>query len=126
MSRRKALTRNQRAELFLEHKGICHICKTRIDAERGEAWEVEHVLALEISGRDDWENLRPAHVSCHKFKTAADKKIIAKGNRIRARHLGIKKKTGRAMPGSKDSNVKQKLDGTWVDRRTGEPIGRKK
>lgn len=88
---RKSLSRNQRAELFLEHKGVCHLCNIRIQAERGEAWEVEHVEAREISGRDDWANLRPAHVSCHKVKTKEDKAVIAKCNRNRNRNLGIKK-----------------------------------
>lgn len=88
---RKSLSRNQRAELFLEHGGVCHLCKTRIHAERGEAWEVEHVEAREIGGRDDRANLRPAHVKCHKIKTAQDKAIIAKCNRVRNKHLGIKK-----------------------------------
>lgn len=90
-SRRKSLTKNQRAELFLEHGGLCHLCKCIIHASRGEAWEVEHVEAREISGRDDWANLRPAHVDCHKVKTAADKKIIAKVNRVRNKYLGIRK-----------------------------------
>ena len=89
---RKSLTRNQRAELFLEHKGICYLCSQRIKAESGEAWEVEHVEAREISGRDDWENLRPAHVDCHKVKTREDKKVIAKCNRVRNNYLGIKPK----------------------------------
>lgn len=88
---RKSLTRNQRAELFLEHDGICHLCGCQINAARGEVWEVEHVEAREIGGRDDWANLRPAHVACHKAKTASDKKVIAKLNRIRNRNLGIKK-----------------------------------
>lgn len=88
---RKFLTRNKRAELFLEHGGICYLCGCAINAARGEAWEVEHVEAREISGRDDWDNLRPVHVACHKPKTAADKKLIAKSNRIRNRNLGIKK-----------------------------------
>lgn len=91
MKKRRSLTRDQRARLFLEHSGICHLCGTRIQAERGEAWEVEHVHALEMSGRDDWNNLRPAHIACHKVKTAEDKATIAKSNRLRARHLGIKK-----------------------------------
>ena len=91
---RKSLTRNQRAELFLEHKGVCHLCQLRIQAERGEAWEVEHVEAREISGRDDWDNLRPEHVKCHKVKTAKDKAIIAKCNAVRNKHLGIKKRSG--------------------------------
>lgn len=88
---RKSLTRNQRAELFLQHGGVCHLCGTRIQAERGEAWEVEHVMAREISGRDDWDNLRPAHIACHAVKSKADKKVIAKSNRARNRNLGIHK-----------------------------------
>lgn len=90
---RKSLTRNQRAELFLEHGGICYLCGCIINAGRGEAWEVEHVQAREISGRDDWANLRPAHVDCHKVKTKEDKAIIAKCNRVRNKHLGIRKRT---------------------------------
>lgn len=108
MQKRKTLTRNQRAELFLAHKGVCHLCGLRIQAERGEAWEVEHVHALEFSGRNDLENLRPAHVSCHKTKTAGDRRMIAKSNRIRARHLGIKK-PGRKLPGSKGSGWRKPL-----------------
>lgn len=92
-SPRKSLTRNQRAELFLEHGGRCYLCGCIINAGRGEAWEVEHVEAREISGRDDWANLRPAHVDCHKVKTKEDKAIIAKCNRVRNRHLGIRKRT---------------------------------
>lgn len=113
-SPRKSLTRNQRAELFLEHGGICHLCNTRIQAERGEAWEVEHVEAREISGRDDWANLRPAHVACHKVKTATDKAIIAKCNRVRNRHLGIKKPSRFAS--ARNSIWKKKLDGSVVRR----------
>ena len=111
---RRSLTRNQRAELFLEHKGVCHLCKIRIQAERGEPWEVEHVEAREISGRDDWANLRPAHVACHKVKTKEDKAIIAKCNRIRNRHLGIKKPS--RFPGSRNSPFKLKIGG-GVERR---------
>jgi 5-methylcytosine-specific restriction endonuclease McrA len=92
-SPRKSLTRNQRAELFLEHSGRCYLCGCIINAGRGEAWEVEHVEAREISGRDDWANLRPAHVDCHKVKTKEDKAIIAKCNRVRNKHLGIRKRT---------------------------------
>lgn len=122
MARRKTLSRDQKARLFLEHGGICHICKTRINAELGETWEVEHVLALEISGRDDWENLRPAHIACHKVKTADDKKKIAKANRVRANYLGIKKTVRRPMPGGRNSNIKISMTLGPVDRRTGKPI----
>ena len=120
MKKRKPLTRKQRIELFEQHGGICHICGTKIHASRGEAWEVEHVEALEISGRDDWDNLRPAHVKCHKVKTAEDVKVIAKCNRRKAKHLGIKKPS--RFPGSRGSKFKQKIGGGVVYRDTGEPV----
>jgi 5-methylcytosine-specific restriction endonuclease McrA len=111
---RKSLTRNQRAELFLEHGGRCYLCGVAINAGRGEAWEVEHVEAREIGGRDDWANLRPAHVKCHKGKTKEDSKIIAKCNRIRNRYLGIKKPS--RFPGNRNSPFKIKVGG-GVERR---------
>ena len=120
MTRRKSLTRKKRIELFEQHKGLCHICGTKIHAERGEAWEVEHVEALEISGRDDWDNLRPAHVACHKVKTAQDVKIIAKCNRRKAKHLGIKKPS--RFPGARNSKFKQKIGGGVVYRDSGEEV----
>lgn len=111
---RKSLTRNKRAELFLEHSGICYLCERPINAARGEAWEVEHVEAREISGRDDWANLRPVHIVCHKPKTAADKKVIAKSNRVRNRNLGIRKPSSFAC--SRNSIWKKKIDGSVVRR----------
>ena len=115
---RKSLTRNQRAELFLQRGGICYLCGCRIQAERGEAWEVEHMEAREISGRDDWDNLRPAHIACHKVKTKEDKKIIAKCNRVRNKAL-MGKKPSRGFYDSK--KFKMKIGGGLVDRRTGQP-----
>jgi len=110
--RRKSLTSNQRAELFLEHRGICYLCECRIHAERGEKWEVEHVEAREISGRDDWGNLRPAHVACHKVKTKEDKKLIAKCNHARNKNLGIRKPS--RFPGARTSRWKIKIGGGVV------------
>ena len=113
MTKRRRLTEKQQTQLFLEHGGICHICEQKIWAERGEKWEVEHVLALAIYGRDDWENLRPAHVKCHKGKTREDRKILAKSDRIRARHLGVPKiPRGRAIPGSRASGIRKRMNGT--------------
>ncbi len=111
---RKSLSRNQRAELFLAHGGICHLCGTRIQAERGEAWDVEHVEAREIGGRDDLDNLRPAHKACHKVKTAKDAAIIAKCNRVRNKHLGIRRPS--RFPGARTSRWKKKMDGSVVQR----------
>ncbi len=83
---RRAMTALRRARVFDAAHGICHLC--RIAIKTGEAWEVEHVIALECGGTDDDANLRPAHVACHKIKTADDHKAGAKLKRVRARHIG--------------------------------------
>lgn len=101
---RRSMTPLRRARIFDTHGGICHLCGCKIDI--GEAWEVEHVIALEISGDDSDENLAPAHVSCHRGKTKEDAKKIAKARRVRAKHIGAHRPK-RKMP-------YRKFDGTPV------------
>lgn len=88
-ARRRSFTTLQRAAFFEQHKGICYLCGLKIDGTR-EKWEIEHVIAREIMGRDADEdsNLALAHASCHKAKTAQDKAAIAKSNRVAAKHIG--------------------------------------
>lgn len=102
--KRRARTKLQRAKIFFAHGGKCHLCGHKIDAVK-EGFELEHVIALEISGDDSDENLRPAHVLCHKEKTKGDKAVIAKVKRIQAKHIGAK-------GGSK---IKSRGFGQWVD-----------
>lgn len=86
---RKPLTAAKRVRIFDANEGRCHICKYKIQV--GQAWEVEHVKPRWLGGDDDEDNMRPAHVECHKDKTADEAPVRAKGTRVRARHLGIKK-----------------------------------
>lgn len=111
--KRKNLTRRQRVKLFDSHGGICCLCKTKIQA--GDPWIDEHIDPLAISGDNDLANRGPAHVACANEKTKKDQKDIAKVYRIRANHLGVKKR-GRPIPGSKASGWKRKFDGTVVRR----------
>lgn len=111
---RRRWTALRRADLFMTHEGLCHICGCKIGI--GEAWDLEHVIPLALGGDDDEANCRPAHVACHKSKTADDKAQIAKANRVRAKHLGAKERPRRVMPGSKASPWKKRLDGTVVRR----------
>jgi 5-methylcytosine-specific restriction enzyme A len=86
---RVRLSVKRKAELFTEHEGRCHICNGKISV--GEAWDVEHPIPLANGGSDDEANWRPAHVKCHKRKTAEDAGKIAKTKRVRARHMGIRR-----------------------------------
>lgn len=108
------MTPKRRAEIFAAHEGTCHICGGVIDGTR-EAWEVEHVIALEVSRDDSDGNLAPAHVACHRAKTKADARIIAKCRRVAQKHIGARKAKGE-IPGSKASRWKRKVDGTVVRR----------
>lgn len=76
-----------RTRVFLAHKGICHISGREIRA--GEAWDVDHVIALINGGENRESNLAPALRDKHREKTAQDVAEKSKVERIRQKHLGI-------------------------------------
>jgi 5-methylcytosine-specific restriction endonuclease McrA len=103
--RRKHLSAKERVRLFELHKGICHICKQKIQV--GEKWELEHLIPWELTRDDSDENVKPAHDHCHKPKTKKDTQEIRKADRIRAKHLGCYPKSrariqSRGFPKTRD------------------------
>jgi 5-methylcytosine-specific restriction endonuclease McrA len=110
---RPKLTAKQRAEIFRDNEGRCHICTRKIAP--GESWDAEHPLARGLGGSDKPKDLRPAHVDCHKPKTREDRRIMAKADRSLKRYIGVKR-TRNPLPGSRTSGLKKKMDGT-VERR---------
>lgn len=86
---RRTWTTLQRAQIFLLHKGQCHLCPHKIDGGK-ERWDLEHIIPLAMGGKDEIENLAPAHVDCHKDKTKSDKANIAKAKRREAKHIGAR------------------------------------
>jgi 5-methylcytosine-specific restriction endonuclease McrA len=110
--KRRSWTAKRKLAVFLDHGGQCHICGGKIDGVR-ERWELEHIIPVAMGGADDETNAAPAHESCHAGKTKADVAQIAKANRVRAKHNGVK--TSKAViPGSKASRYKRKVNGTTV------------
>ena len=105
---RKPRTAKQRLELFNANGRICHLCGGKIEA--GQAWELDHVNELWISGDDSDENMKPAHKKCHRAKTSQRATVLAKVARIEAKHKGVKKK-------SKWGPFRKKMDGTVIDTR---------
>jgi len=79
--KRPSIGKAKRARIFLAHDGVCWLCKAKIGAD--EAYDIDHQVSRELGGSDDDDNLAPAHKQCHKAKTVADVKAIAKSNRIR-------------------------------------------
>lgn len=87
MARRKSFTAKDRARIFAANGGVCHICGGAIAV--GDAWEVEHLIAWALTQDDSDENLRPAHVKCHKIKThQEDRPAINRAKRREAKHKG--------------------------------------
>lgn len=80
--KRPSISKAKRARIFLAHEGVCWLCKVKIGAD--EPYDIDHMIAREIMGEgaDEDDNLAPAHKLCHREKTKADAKAIAKSNRI--------------------------------------------
>jgi 5-methylcytosine-specific restriction endonuclease McrA len=84
---RRSFSRKDRARIFAANNGLCHLCDGKIGV--GEAWEVEHVIPWALTQDDSDDNLRPAHIKCHRTKThQEDRPRISKAERQRAKHLG--------------------------------------
>lgn len=81
--------RNVRLRIFERHKGICHISGRKIMA--GDAWDLDHIVALINGGEHRESNLAPALKQPHREKTAEDIRLKAKSERIRKRAAGIRK-----------------------------------
>lgn len=82
---RRSMTKPQRAAFLQAHDCTCYWCRLPI---ADDAWDVEHLIAKELMPPgSDWdapENKAPIHrIGCHKAKTARDRRLIAKSNRIR-------------------------------------------
>lgn len=112
MTRRRISTR-ERVEIFNRNGGLCHLCGVRIQV--GEGWDVEHVIPLAQGGEDDGDNLRPAHRSCHKAKSAEDATNTARARRREAAHIGARV-SKHPIPGSRQSGWKKTFSNGWVKR----------
>ncbi len=108
---RRHIGPRERLEIFSRSMGRCHLCGVNIIGT-AEKWEVEHVLPLEMGGDEakGSDNLQPAHVGCHKGKTAVDAWNLAKAKRREARHLGA----NRPRSPLGHPTLRRKLDGTVV------------
>lgn len=112
--KRVRITAKMRADIFLRHNGICHLCSMKVIP--GQEWDVSHDIPLEAGGADDASNWLVAHRKCHRVHTSTvDIPLIAKVKRIHQRHIGARKPKA-PMPGGRLSKWKRKMDGTVVRR----------
>lgn len=99
---------------------ICNLCDEEV--KLGSLWHESHVGRPKANGGTE---VGIAHDRCNlehnnRFVTPQ----IAKANRQRWAHTGAKLKSRRPLPGSRSDWRSKKVNGTVIDRRTGEPIGR--
>ncbi len=103
-----------RLRVFERFGGICCECTVKI---RGRRWVCDHRKAIVNGGQNREGNLGPIHENCDReVKTPADVAEKKINNRVRSKHLGIKRRKGPPMPGSRDSKFKRKIDGRWERR----------
>jgi 5-methylcytosine-specific restriction enzyme A len=99
-----AIPKRVRIRVFESTGGRCALSGRLI--RPGDAWQVDHKLALVNGGQHIETNMQPVLSEPHKAKTAADVKTKAKTARMKAAHLGLKPK-GRGF-----GNMNRKFNGT--------------
>lgn len=96
-----------RVRVFERANGHCQSCTRKIAA--GDAWQADHVVALINGGANRESNLQCLCGWCHKGKTAGDVAEKSRTARIKAKHLGVKRKSTFAC--SRDSKHRRKING---------------
>jgi 5-methylcytosine-specific restriction endonuclease McrA len=84
-----------RLRVFEAHGGRCYLTGRKIMP--GDAWELDHKVALINGGLNIESNLAPALKAAHREKTNADVAEKAKVARVRMKHLGIFPKSKRPL-----------------------------
>lgn len=79
-----------RVRIFERHGGLCHISGRKI--QTGDKWELDHIIPLCGGGPHAERNLAPVLKAPHKEKTKLDVATKSKTARMKAKHLGIKKR----------------------------------
>lgn len=100
--------------IFQRYDGRCYLTGRKI--RPGDPWELEHIKALKLGGENRESNMAPALVAAHKIKTADDRKILAKVDRLAKKQAGIKPNRRSSFQTNRDGPFKRKMDGTLVRR----------
>lgn len=106
---RQEFSAKTRAQAFERQSGRCTHCGVQLTPGNVE---YDHRITCEQGGDNSLENCDPVCRNCHKGKTRSDATIAAKGRSVRRRAYGGTPRS--AVPGSRASRWKRKLDGTIV------------
>jgi len=97
-------------------EGTCHRCGRAIPV--GDAWIIEHLVAIILGGRNAERNLCLTCSWCKPLKDAEDVAEKSKTAAVKAKFLGIKtKKPGGFPPRKKQHTATRPIERKW-DRET--------
>ncbi|WP_049732825.1 HNH endonuclease [Rhizobium ecuadorense] len=98
-----------RDRIFQRHDKRCYLCSNPIKDIEG--YDLDHVQALVNGGANTESNLRPVHRFCHVGKTAIDLKAKAKAAKVRMKHNGTIRPTGklRGAPFPKSEKAERRV-----------------
>lgn len=84
-----------RDRIFDRHGGRCYL--SGIEIRTGDQWDLDHIKALSLGGEHRESNLAPVLRDKHREKTKIDRRIKAKTDRMRRKHNGTWKRSGRKL-----------------------------
>lgn len=121
---RNRLTKSQIWEMYQRQDGMCVLCPNRLETKGHMPVQFidEHLKPLWMGGTNELINRALVCKPCATEKTRKEATVRAKVKRVREKHTG----TGKQKPSGFSQRYKRKMDGTVVDRLTGEVIGKRK
>lgn len=105
---RQEFTKRTKLDAFERAGGRCQSCSARLFVGK---YEFHHDRECTFGGEATADNCRVLCVACHSAITRQRAAVIAKSNRVRERHLGIKRASSRPLPGSKASGIRKRMNG---------------
>ena len=109
MSDRAEFSKRTKLEAFKRSGGRCEQCTARLGPGNTE---YHHDRECTFDGSDTIDNCIVLCRVCHRIITNGRAQVIAKSNRQRAKHLGIKRKSG--FQTNRNGKFRKKMDGTVV------------
>jgi 5-methylcytosine-specific restriction endonuclease McrA len=104
--------------IYERQNGVCACgCQVVMDFDRDEI-DCDHIVALKDHGENRETNLQLLRRKCHRTKTAAENTARADANRHKAKALTSRKKS--SFKTNRDGPFKKRMDGTLINRKTGE------
>lgn len=104
-----AIPSRVKVRVFTKYNGSCAWCLNRIGGKLLPRYD--HTLSLINGGENRESNLQLLCNWCHDDKTVVDVRLKSVIYHKKAKHIGIKLKKSRPIPGSKASGLKRGFDG---------------